>query len=125
MKTFEFGKRFSRIRVHEQRRHAETAQANEPGNRIGCSYEKAQASYGSCVGTQRTAASGSNPSIQRAILFDRKSADLAVLSPALFPSGGIGNSDAGNRERLFSIPARKPQAGCEFMKNARIAHRTW
>jgi hypothetical protein len=27
-------------RVHEERRHAETAQANEAGNGIGCSFER-------------------------------------------------------------------------------------
>jgi hypothetical protein len=26
---------------------------------------------------------------------------------------------------FFQSPLAKPQAGCEFMKNARIAHRTW
>jgi hypothetical protein len=102
VKTFEFGKRFSRIRVHEQRRHAETAQANEAGNR-----------------------SGSYPFIQRAISFDLKECRSRRSSPALFASGGVGNSGAGNRETSFSIPARKPQAGCAFMKNARIAHKTW
>jgi len=104
VKTFEFWKTFSRTRVHEQRRHTETAQANEAGYGIGRSYEKAQASDGSCVSTQRTAASASNPFIQRAILFDLKECRSRDSSPGAFSHLVVWEIPAPGIENVFFNP---------------------
>src|SRR6516165_6311968 len=71
------------------------------GNGIGRSYDKAQASYDRCVSTQRTAASASNPIIQRAILFEPERVPVSPFFRWRFPHLSVGNSGAGNRERLF------------------------
>ena len=55
------------------------------GNGIGRSYDKAQASYDRCVSTQKTAASDSNPIIQRAILFERERVPVSPFFRRRFP----------------------------------------
>jgi len=55
------------------------------GNGIGRSYDKAQASYDRCVSTQRTAASASNPIIQRAILFEPERVPVSPFFRWRFP----------------------------------------
>jgi hypothetical protein len=72
VKTFEFGagSGFSRPEYMASDAMLKPREQAMLGNGIGRSYDKAQASYDRCVSTQRTAASASNPIIQRAILFE-------------------------------------------------------
>jgi len=56
------------------------------------------------VSTRRTAASASNPFIQRAILFDLKSADLAVLPPR-FSHLVVWEIPAPGIEKVFFNPS--------------------
>ena len=107
MKTFEFWKRFSRTRVHEQRRHAETAQSNEAGNGIGCSCERRKLFTAVVLSTQRIAASDSNPFIQRAILFDLKECRSRGSSPGAFRIWWYGKFRRRESRKSFSILARK------------------
>ena len=122
MKTFEFWKRFSRTRVHEQRRHAETAQANEAGNRIGCSYERRKLLTAVVWGTQRTAASGSNPFIQRAILFDLKECRSRRSSPRRFSHLVVWEIPAPEIENVFFNP--RSQTLSWLRVHEKCAHRS-
>jgi len=112
----------SRIRVHEQRRHAETAQANEAGNRIGCSYERRKLLTAVVWGTQRTAASGSNPFIQRAILFDLKECRSRRSSPRRFSHLVVWEIPAPEIEDVFFNP--RSQTPSWLRVHEKCAHRS-
>ena len=68
---------------------------------------KAQASGGSCVSTQRTAASAGNLFIQRAILFDLKECRSRLSSPGAFRIWSYGKFRRRESRKSFSILARK------------------
>jgi hypothetical protein len=55
------------------------------GNSIARSDDKAQAFYDTRVSTQRTAASASNPIIQRAILFEPERVPVSPFFRRCFP----------------------------------------
>ena len=74
----------------------------------------------------QTAASGSNPFYPACDIVRPERVPISPFSPRRFSHLVVWEIPAPEIENVFfSILARKPQAGCEFMKNARIAHKTW